>query len=524
MRRFPALFLLAATVLAQQGTLKPPPEKAATGFKTINPDDAKTWLGYLAGEECEGRGSGQAGFQKAADYVAGHFKEWGLKPVGDKGPDGKPTYFQMVPFTSQGFDPGTVRAEILGGQGPMTLKVGEGFGITGRGKIEADASVVFLVAAATDKKLDDLGLEGKVVVAVGYGPGDGEFPTTLGFLNEIRKQKPAAIFRIDDVGAARGVVEGDWNLKRPSREPSGDGSESPNPRRSSVALLVSRDIAAKIAAAAGLDLAKLVEKAKASGSPTKTATKLRAVVKAESKAVEKGVPNVVGYLEGSDPSLKKELLIFGSHLDHLGRAAGGEMYPGADDDGSGTTALLLIARSYAQNGKMPKRSVLFIAVCGEEKGLLGSEWYVEHPIFPLADTVAELQMDMVGRHEEAHPSENPGNEKAEDNVNSLHLVGSKKISTQLHDIILKTNEDHVGFDFEYDGEKYYTRSDHYNFAKKGIPVSFVFTGVHRDYHETTDTPDKIDYPKLARVAKLMYLVGFEIADRKARLVSDVKSR
>ena len=187
-------------------------------------------------------------------------------------------------------------------------------------------------------------------------------------------------------------------------------------------------------------------------------------------------------------------------------------------DATGTTA-----ESHALANRGAQRSLLFIAVCGEEMGLLGSEWYVEHPLFPLADTVAELQMDMVGRWEEAHPSENPGDEKAEDNKNSLHLVGAKKISTQLHEIVIKANADHVGFDFEYDGEKYYTRSDHYNFAKKGIPVTFMFTGVHRDYHMVTDTPDKIDFPKLSRVAKLNYLVAWEIADRKDRLVKDVKT-
>jgi Zn-dependent M28 family amino/carboxypeptidase len=269
-------------------------------------------------------------------------------------------------------------------------------------------------------------------------------------------------------------------------------------------------------------LEKLLETFRKANAPQKTVAKAKAVLKAAVTRVEKGVPNVVGYLEGSDPVLKKELVILGSHLDHLGRGRDGQIYPGADDDGSGSTALLAIARAFSKNGHRPKRSILFLAVTGEEMGLLGSDWYVEHPLFPLEDTVAELQMDMIGRWEEAHPFENPGNEKAEENKNTLHLVGAKRISTQLHEIVLKANADHVGFDFEYDGEKYYERSDHYNFARKGIPITFMFTGVHRDYHQPTDTPDKIDFPKLARVAKLNYLVAFELADRTERLVKDVK--
>lgn len=517
-RKSLVLLLLAAGLYGQNAKLKPPPAAAAAGFADISVEDCKTWLAYLAGEECEGRGTGQAGYQKAADFVAGKFKEWGLEPVGDKGPDGNPTYFQMVPFVAQGFDAAACSAEILGGDAPVTLKVGEGFGLSGRGKLDVDAAVVFVAGSADERKLPDLALDGKVVVVVAYG-ADGALASQARFLSDLGKQKPAAVFRIDDVRAAQGVAEGSWTRK----DHAGD-DDAPAGRRplQGPSLYLSKASLETVAAVAGVDVAKLVEKAKAAGAPTKTATKLRAKIQAESKRVEKGVPNVVGRLEGSDPVLKKELVIYGSHLDHLGRAPNGDMYPGADDDGSGSTGLLAIARAYAKNGAMPKRSILFIAVCGEEKGLLGSDWYVEHPIFPLADTVAELQMDMIGRHEEAHPYENPGNEKAEDNLNSLHLVGSKRISTQLHEIVLKNNEDHVGFDFEYDGEKYYERSDHYNFARKGIPVSFVFTGVHRDYHQTTDTPDKIDYPKLARVAKLMYLVGYDVADRKDRLVIDVK--
>lgn len=523
MRPIFALFCAAALALAQQDGLKPPPEKTRKGFETIKPEDAKEWLYFLAGPECEGRGTGQAGYQKAADFVAGKFKEWGLKPVGDVSADGGlPTYFQMVPFVANGIDPQSVSCKIAGGQESLDLKLGEGFGVGGTGKTDASGKVVFVAAPSASRKITEFDVAGKVVVALSLAE-DGSFAQNISWLTKLQAAKPAAVLRVDNVRAAAGAADGEW--KRKSKNDSGDAEAAPETGRRGarpMSFFVSRDVAAKIAAAAGLDLDKLAQDGLKAADGKRTDTKLTATLKAESKRIEKGVPNVVGYLEGSDPTLKKELVILGSHLDHLGRGRDGQIYPGADDDGSGSTALLTIARAFAQNGERPKRSLLFIAVCGEEMGLLGSDWYVEHPLFPIEDTVAELQMDMVGRWEEAHPFENPGDEKAEDNKNSLHLVGSKRISTELHEIVLKTNADHLGFDFEYDGEKYYERSDHYNFARKGIPVTFVFTGVHRDYHQPTDTPDKIDYPKLCRVAKLNYLVAWEVADRAKRLVKDVK--
>ncbi|HYC77315.1 MAG TPA: M28 family peptidase [Planctomycetota bacterium] len=518
-------FVLAAVfVVAQQpgAKLKPPPAAVAAGFESISVEDCKTWLAFLAGPECEGRGTGQDGYQKAADYVAERFREFGLKPVGDKGQDGKPSYFQMVPFTATGIDPTTCSLEVVG-KTKTTVPLGEGFGVSGSGAVECDAPAVFLAASATSREEPEVDVEGKAVILLAYGD-DGGFPPEIRFLNKLRGRKPAAILRINNVSAARGAASaGGWSRVDPKRPPRDDG-EGGGRRGATPSTFISEEVLRKLAEAGGVDVEKLVADARRDGGPKTKAAPLRIKLKAKSKRLFRDVPNVVGYLEGSDPKLKKEVVIFGSHLDHLGRRDDGAIFFGADDDGSGSTGLIAIARAFTKNARAPKRSVLFLAVCGEEIGLLGSDWYVEHPIFPIEDTVAELQMDMIGRREEAHDRENPGNEKAEDNVNTLHVVGSTKISTQLHEIILKANADHIGFDFEYDGEKYYTRSDHYNFARKGIPVAFVFTGVHRDYHEVSDTPDKIDYPKLARVAQLMYLVGFEVADRAERLVKDVKSR
>ncbi|MBW7928849.1 MAG: M20/M25/M40 family metallo-hydrolase, partial [Fimbriimonadaceae bacterium] len=225
-----------------------------------------------------------------------------------------------------------------------------------------------------------------------------------------------------------------------------------------------------------------------------SAAKATLTVKVQTESV--GIPNVVGLFEGSDPELKHEVVAIGCHLDHLG-TRNGVMYPGADDDASGTTALIAVAKMLQANPVKPKRSILFIAFTGEEMGLNGSRWYSDNPLIPMEKTLALFQMDMVGRNEEKP------NEKAEDNVDTIHLVGSKRISTGLHEHVLKINE-HVNFQFEYDEEGVYTRSDHYNFARKGVPIAFFFSGFHPDYHQPTDTPDKINYDKVLNASKLAY--------------------
>jgi hypothetical protein len=521
MRVFVAVALLVLPIFGQAPKLKPPPEKAAFGFNDINEADCKTYLEFLA-NECEGRGTGQAGYKKAADYVAAKFKEWGLEAVGDKDDAGAPTYFQMVPYASEGVDKNALKAEIVGAQATFPLVLGEGFGVDGSGEIKAKEAPIVVIAADADlKELPAFDVARSVVLVAAYDKS-GNPSARPRWFPKFLDLKPLAVLRVDEVKAAAGAFEGDWTFA-PDGSEKKDESRAPRRRRPSIpGLYVSKAVAEKIAEAGGVDFQRTIDQARKSGAPARVKTTAKATIEVSSARRVQGVPNVVGYLEGSDPKLKEEMVIFGSHLDHLGRNAAGEVFPGADDDGSGSTALLALARAYAKSPTRPKRSLLFLAFCGEEKGLDGSGWYVKYPIFPLKNAVAEIQMDMIGRWEEAHPFENPGDEKAEDNKNTLHVVGSKKISTVLHDVVMKTNEDYLGFEFEFDGEKYYRRSDHYNFAKNGVPIAFFFTGVHRDYHRTTDTPDKIDYAKLARVARLVYLIGWELGDRKERPPTDVK--
>lgn len=224
----------------------------------------------------------------------------------------------------------------------------------------------------------------------------------------------------------------------------------------------------------------------------------------------KASENVVAYIKGS--TFPEEVLVLSAHLDHVGVDEKGNVFNGADDDGSGNVAILEIAEAFKQaveDGYRPKRSILFLHVTAEEKGLLGSQFYSENPIFPLENTIANLNIDMIGRVDEAH----------EDNRDYIYLIGSDMLSTELHQISEKANEEFVNIDLDYryngkdDPNRFYYRSDHYNFAKHDIPVIFYFNGVHEDYHRITDSPDKIQYDLLERRAKLIFYTAWKLANR-----------
>lgn len=226
--------------------------------------------------------------------------------------------------------------------------------------------------------------------------------------------------------------------------------------------------------------------------------------------------NVVAFIKGSEKP--NEVLVISAHLDHVGMKDG-KIYNGADDDGSGTVAILEIAEAFKKavnEGKGPKRSILFLHVTGEEKGLLGSKYYVENPIFPLTNTVADLNIDMIGRIDDRH----------KDNPNFVYLIGADKLSTELHELSEAMNSKYtnISLDYKYNDEKdpnrFYYRSDHYNFAKYNVPIIFYFNGTHEDYHKHTDTPDKINYDLLENRTRLVFHTAWEIANRDARLVVD----
>jgi Zn-dependent M28 family amino/carboxypeptidase len=226
--------------------------------------------------------------------------------------------------------------------------------------------------------------------------------------------------------------------------------------------------------------------------------------------------NIWAYIEGYEKP--DEVLVISAHYDHLG-IKNGEVFNGADDDGSGTVALLEIAQAFSKakkEGHGPKRSILFLHVTGEEHGLHGSRFYSENPLFPLANTITDINIDMIGRHDELH----------NDSSNYVYLIGSDYLSTDLYNICEAANKNYVNLFIDYkfnertDPNRFYYRSDHYNFAKNGVPSVFLFNGVHADYHKATDEVSKIEFDALAKRTQLAFAIAWELANRENRPVVD----
>lgn len=461
-----------------------PPAEYARGFNAITSAQVKVWMEFLAGKETEGRGSGQPGYQKAADFMAARFKEYGLKPIGDDG-----TYFQNLAYT---------RSRIandskleLKGQG-ITVRPSD-FSSSLLGNFESSAELAIVRAQGRQAALESADqFKDKFVIIYTENPRSR-------VVAQVGAAGAKGIFTVAD------SVSNGWTVRRSSSNP--ESLTQPQRELTRITGTISKEVADKIVAAAG----KMPDQP-AENKATFEMTKAAVDMKVSSQTEQIKVPNVVGLLEGSDPSLAAEHVGIGAHLDHLGNQ-NGQIYYGADDDASGNAAMLSILKAFSENPKKPRRSILFMAFCGEEMGLVGSRYYADNPILPLSNMVAELQLDMVGRNEET------SEEKASDNIDTIHLVGSKRISMELHNLILDLNK-HVGFKFEYDQEDVYTRSDHYSFAAKGVPIAFMFSGFHPDYHQPTDTLEKINFDKIANAGRLFYLVANSIANQDKRLAHD----
>ncbi len=490
-----ALTLCAPSVFAQWPGALPVTSNYSAGYNAIQPNLCKKWLTFLSSKECEGRGSGQPGFQKAADFMAARFKEFGLKPIGVNG-----TYFQPVPFAHWRDEPKNSGLELVGKRVKFDFTKDLSVSNTTT-EFDVTAPIAFIRSNGKDAELpDDKAVKGKMLIV---------FAKDLGKLRtQLALSDAAGILYVTE-----GMKPAPWASRRGAPPSVSDGKDT--------------QFFGKISPNAAKKLAKEAGIARDAIDPAKADTNTAALTESTQTAhlktkVEVGkvdVPNVVGVIEGSD--LKDEVVGIGAHLDHLGMRDG-VIYPGADDDGSGSTALLAIARAFHENHSKPRRTILFMAFCGEELGLIGSGFYSDNPILPLDKMNCELQMDMVARN--SYGAQNGDTNRMDiekDNIDTIRLVGSKRISTELDELIQKENE-FVKFRFKYDAEDVYTRSDHYNFAKHGVPIAFMFDGFTPDYHQPSDTIEKINFDKLANAAKLYFLVASEAADKTERLKHDVK--
>ena len=459
---------------------------------TITTTDLERHLNYLASDELEGRDTGAKGQKLAADYLAEFYKGLGLNgPV-----DG--SYFQKFQLAS------VMYKEVELKVGKQKLVNNEDFVFIGDAdqKRNQKADLVFL-GLASDENLSKVDVKDKLVGL-----------WTIGENAQEARQK------VLDAGA-KGIIivtmEGQANFDRIAnryKSLSGKGRLGfEKPTVQEPVFMVSSD---KMASLFGLSIEELKEAAKNNPAsvPSQKAT-FKVVKEVETVDTE----NVMGFLEGTDK--KEEVLVLSSHYDHIGISSDGQINNGADDDGSGTVAVMEIAEAFAlaaKEGKRPRRSVLFLNVSGEEKGLLGSEFYSDNPVFPLKNTINNINIDMVGRIDYEYQDA--------ENKDYVYVIGSEMLSSQLKTINEYNNITYTNLilDYRYDAEddpnRFYYRSDHYNFAKHNIPVIFFFNGVHDDYHQPTDTVDKIEFDLLEKRTKLIFHTSWDLANREYKTPVD----
>ena len=518
-----ALFAVAP-VTAQEPSLDPLPEDRRTGAAEITEPNLKTWLSQLASEEFAGRGTGQPGFAKAAAYVRDHFRELGLEPGnGD-------SYLQRVPWQMDRAKADATFLRVVSDAGATAaIESGDLHGELGAGlSIEGPLTFVCIDRAAANA-FEGQELDGAAVLLhVRDGLLAGQDERAVQRFGPLLAQRVIAELRqaVEGAGGKLAAIVDDsgaemaGGLEPRSYPAPTEGQRSSRGRRMRPAFLViTTEQANRLAAVADVKDGWAASIASDADGPAmvKTNATLVATIEIESTTDRDAVPaeNVLGWLPGSDPELRDEYVAIGCHLDHLG-VRGGTIHPGADDDGSGSAGLMAIAQAFAKNPVRPRRSVLFLAFCGEENGLVGSGYYARNPTRPLDKMIAELQIDMIGRNEEGR------GETAADNLDCLHLIGSQKLSNDLHEICLKLNESRAGFALEWDEEDVFYRSDHWNFARVGVPIAFFFTGFHPQYHQPSDTVDKIDFTKLRRVATYVYDLGWELANADGRPMVDAE--
>ncbi|WP_411274779.1 M28 family peptidase [Daejeonella sp.] len=499
--------------------------------RIITPKLGKKHLKILASDKFEGRETGKPGGKKAADYIAAEFKKLGLTaPVNG-------SYFQDVPLVETSFQ---VSSFNVNG---TDLTIGKDYLFTGSGaskEIKA-SDIVFVGYGISSENYDDLkniDIKDKVVMLINKGepmangvsaisktgtPSDWTSSRSKRLQNIMAKGPSLIIAVSPDVSNSLKQYRpatGRLSLKKPN-------SPATSTRAGSAAIVYTTpEMANLMLKNSGKTFDGLKSAIDNSSTPQSQTVSSTVAINYGPTLKDVQSVNVLGYLEGSD--LESEVLVFSAHYDHIGLTTDGgkdKVNNGADDDGSGTTGVLEIARAYAKakkDGKGPRRSILFLLVTGEEKGLLGSEWYSENPIYPLANTITDLNIDMIGRTGEEYKG-------SADSANYCYLIGSDKLSTDLHKISENANAVYTKMKIDYkyndpqDPERIYYRSDHYNFAKHGIPIVFYFNGVHEDYHKASDEVKKINFDLLAKRAQLVFYTGWDLANRDKRPVVDVKN-
>jgi hypothetical protein len=480
-----SLLLAAAllpTSLCAQGPARADIQTAAA---SISQEDFARRIGVLANDSMRGRETPSPELTTAAKWIAGEFQRFGLKPGGDGGSflQGYPVRMPALNFTASSVRVSSGRSLAYGAD-VLPLLMGP------PSRAGSQGAVVLLTGAADVEAIGRLDLAQRAVIVF--------FPESLTEAERARAAQALRARRPASVILATEQPESAWTDLAARLEATRFTVVAAN----GTPMLLARDDAlAGLLAPSGVDAAALRRSATGPLQRTEVAG-LTLSVTQELRQVEELAPNVVGILEGSDPTLKDEYVVFSAHMDHVGvgpaDAGGDSIYNGADDNASGTTAVIEVAEAMASLPVHPRRSMIFLLVSGEEKGLWGSDYFGEHAPVPLERLVADLNIDMVGRNW----------------PDTVVVIGREH--SDMGATLARVNDAHTelgmkAIDDLWPEERFFFRSDHYNFARRGVPALFFFNGVHADYHEPSDSPEKINAEKAARIARLVFYLGLEIA-------------
>jgi hypothetical protein len=514
-------------------TAPPLPKAELKAAEKITAATLSERLHFVASDAMQGRDTPSPGLDETAKFIADNLKRWGIKPAGDDG-----TYFQRIPLRRTNVDAAQTNAALNN----QPFRLGPDFTVANYAGAAAGSLVYvgtgWFIKAKNMNPYEGVDVRDRVIIASSSFPAGVTRADTRGKLGEDWAD-PETYARLH---GARGVVlvpsqrdVAGWlavrqrNLERGSF--TVENNAMPQPTSEAAALPVIYAAPALLDALfageqqTGADVLRLAQERKGGPSFALAPDKmLRFNVSVTTN--QQFTQNVVGVLEGKDKTLKQEYVALGAHYDHVGLCTpvgSDNICNGADDDGSGTVSVLTIAEAIAR-GPRPARSILFVWHCGEEKGLWGSKYFTEHPTVPLAQVVAQLNIDMIGRSKQPNDT-NPANRELS-GPDEIYVIGSQMMSTQLGALSERVNSAYLNLAFNYkyddprDPNRFFFRSDHYNYAQKGVPIIFYFDGVHEDYHRATDSPDKIDYDKMQKIARTIFLTAEELANAPTRPVVD----
>lgn len=516
-------------------------QKSNSSASQITAADLETYVTFLASPLLKGRMNGEEELDIAAQYIASQVKLLGLKPANGT------SFLQPYSVLKTTMDPDKTSIKVVT-DSKDTATINKPFYQlvpTGPTDLELQGEVVFAGYGIKSENykyndFENLNTEGKIILVMNRAPvsEDGknlifkepEWSSTMSFqlkIGAMLNLKAKAILFVPDPKSGltsisesgQGFAEYISSKTRLASEPE----EKPNPFMAMMPkmIFIDRALADELLKGSGHTLEELQKNIDSSFKPNSfLIPNKKLIIKEVTRSEEKVMNNVAAYIEGSDPVLKNEIVVFSGHYDHIG-VSGSGVNTGADDNASGCAALLSMAEAFQNLNKKPLRSILFLWVSGEEIGLYGSKSYVNNPLFPLDKTVADLNMDMIGRVKEAADSTKDTPMTGPTSVFVITDNQSKDLIAIADGIDKKSVLD---LDYSLSGRNHplqlFARSDHYNFVEKNIPVLFFTTGIHADYHTPGDVIEKIDFNKMELVTRTMYEIGLTVANRKTRIVVD----